>query len=134
MSTGAGPPTLFITLSCAEYYWPEISSLIKERFDFPGVRNPLGPVYEDVRINTVTNVNDYTIVVQKYFQRRVQNWLDTVGKDIFKIKHHWCRFEFAPSRGQIHEHMLVVLDHNKLLKSAMSKIGPINNMSKFIAE
>ena len=99
VSIETGPPTLFITLSCAEYYWPDIFCLFKERFDFPGVRNPLGPAYEDGRINTVTNVNNYTIVVQKYFQRRVQNWLDTVGKDIFKITHHWCRFEFAPIRG-----------------------------------
>ena len=30
--------------------------------------------------------------------------------------------------------MLVVTDHNKLLKDAMNKIGPITNMSEFIAE
>ena len=107
VSTGAGPPTLFITLSYAVYYWPDISCLLKKLFEFLGLRNPLGPAYEDGRINTVTNFNDYTIVVQKYFQKLVQHWLDTVGKDIFKINHHWCRIEFAPSRGQIHAHMLV---------------------------
>ena len=72
--------------------------------------------------------------MREYFQKWVQSWLDTVGKDIFKIKHHWYRFEFAPIRGQIHAHMLVVTDHNKLLKDAMSKISPITNISKFIAE
>ena len=72
--------------------------------------------------------------MQKYFQKRVQHWLDTVGKNIFNIRHHWCRFEFAPSRGQINAHILVVSDHNELLKDTMSKIGPITNMSKFIAE
>ena len=30
--------------------------------------------------------------------------------------------------------MPVVSDHNKLLKDAMKKIGPITNMSKFIAD
>lgn len=35
-------------------------------------------------------------------------WLDTVGKHIFNIRHHWCRFEFAPSRGQIHAHLLAI--------------------------
>ena len=30
--------------------------------------------------------------------------------------------------------MIVVTEHNKLLKDAMKKIGPITNMSKFIAE
>ena len=106
VSTEAGPPTLLITMYCADYYWPDISRLLKERLDFPGVKNTFGPAYKDERINTVININDYIIVVQEYFQKRVQNWLDTVGKDIFKIKHHWCRFDFAPSRGQIHAHML----------------------------
>ena len=100
VSTGAGPPTLFITLSCVEYYWPDISRLLKKRCDFSGLRNPLEPAYEDGRINTVTNFNNYTIVVQEYFQKRVQNWLYTVGKDIFKIKHHWCSFEFAQIRDR----------------------------------
>ena len=29
---------------------------------------------------------------------------------MFRIKHHWLRYEFAPSRGQIHAHMLVICD------------------------
>jgi hypothetical protein len=38
-------------------------------------------------------------------KQRIQLWLDTVGKNVFGIKHHWLRFEFAPSCGQTHAHM-----------------------------
>ncbi len=48
--------------------------------------------------------------MQEYFQARVQMWLDTIGKNVFKIQHYWCHFEFAPSRGQIHAHLLAISD------------------------
>ena len=55
-------------------------------------------------------------MVQEYFQARVQIWLDTIGKHVFKIKHYWVRFEFAPSRGQIHAHMIVIADTQEMMK------------------
>ena len=69
-----------IILSCAEYYWTDIARLLKQRFDIPGVVNPLDEPDANGRINTVKNVNDFSIIVQEYFQKRVQNWLNTVGK------------------------------------------------------
>ena len=60
--------------------------------------------------NVVKYTNEYSIVVQEYFQKRVDIWLQTVGRKVFHIKHYWIRFEFAPSRGQIHAHMLVICD------------------------
>jgi hypothetical protein len=53
-------------------------------------------------------VDDYSLVIQEFFQKRVEVWLETVGKTVFDIKHHWVRFEFAPSRGQIHAHLLAI--------------------------
>ncbi len=53
-------------------------------------------------------VNHYSIVVQEYFERRVQVFLKTIGKKILKIEHYWVRFEFAPSRGQIYAHLLAI--------------------------
>jgi hypothetical protein len=53
-----------------------------------------------------TYINDFTVVIQEYFQLRIKNWLETVAKDTFGIKHYWLRFEFAPGRGQIHAHLL----------------------------
>ena len=102
-----GPPNFFITLSCAEYHWPDIKRLIKERHEIAGLPDP------DLEKSYVKLVNEYTYIVQEYFQKRVEIWLETVGKVVFKIKHYWLRFEFAASRGQIHAHMLAISDHNQ---------------------
>jgi hypothetical protein len=53
-------------------------------------------------------VDEYSLVIQEFFQKRVALWLETVGKVVFDIKHHWVRFEFAPARGQIHAHLLAI--------------------------
>ena len=99
-------------MSCAEYHWPDIKRLIKQRFAISGLPEP------DVNKNYVQLVNDYTLIVQEYFEARVQLWLKTVGNIVFKIKHYWLRFEFAASRGQIHAHMLAISDHNKTFQIA----------------
>ena len=101
-----GPPTLFITLSCAEYHWPDIKRLIIQRNNIAGRK-----VDVESKTNFIREINDFTLVVQEYFQKRVNLWLDTVGRFVFGIKHHWLRYEFAPGRGQIHAHMLAITDH-----------------------
>jgi hypothetical protein len=98
-----GAPDFFITLSCAEYHWPDIKRLVKQRLKIAG--------YSDDYIEKTSYVhvvNDFTLVVQELFQARVKIWLETVGKKVFGINHYWLRYEFAPSRGQIHAHMLVI--------------------------
>lgn len=101
---GHGPPTFFITLSCAEYWWKDIERLIVDRFVTAGQQPP----DFSAASSKVTFINNYTVVVQEYFQQRVKEWLTSVGAKIFKIKYYWCRFEFAPSRGQVHAHLLAI--------------------------
>jgi hypothetical protein len=60
-------------------------------------------------------VNKFTVVIQEYFQEKVMAWLETVGKNLIGIKHHWLHYEFAPSRGQIHAHMLVIFDNKEIM-------------------
>ena len=105
-----GPPTFFITLSCAEYHWKDIERLIKDRCVKAGRDMP------DFTKNKVSLVNEHSMVVQEYFQLRVQAWLDTVGKDLLEIKYHWLRYEFAPSRGQIHAHLLAICSDLDMLQ------------------
>ena len=33
-------------------------------------------------------MNDMTVVIQEFFQIRVEKWIETVGKLVFKIKHY----------------------------------------------
>ena len=55
-------------------------------------------------------VNDHALLVQEYFQRRVESFLNGQGKEMFGIKHYWVRYEFAKGRGQIHAHLLAITD------------------------
>ena len=110
---GHGAPSLFITLSCAEYYWPDIKRLIEERYKMANL-----PVPELDKKGASRHINEFTLVIQEYFQTRVKHWLSTIGKSLFKIKHHWLRFEFAPGRGQIHAHMLAIVDNKDVMRYA----------------
>jgi hypothetical protein len=63
--------------------------------------------------NLVRLVDEYSIVIQEFFEKRVEIWLETVGHGVFDIKHYWLRYEFAPSQGQIHAHLLAICaDHS----------------------
>jgi hypothetical protein len=47
------------------------------------------PIPELGKPRSSYHINEFTIVIQEYFQIRVKCWLATVGKTIFKITHHW---------------------------------------------
>ena len=132
VAMGHGPPNIFMTLSCAEYFWPDMIRLLEERIwlahgertNSDGVR-----CYRNGQIINLTNdktalnkaVNDYSIVVQEFFITRTIDYLDTVGKDVLGIKHYWMRFEFAKGRGQIHAHLLAILD-SEIVRDLQNKI------------
>jgi hypothetical protein len=78
-------------------------------------------------------INKFTLVVQEYFQERVTAWLDTVGKNLIGIKHHWLRYEFAPSRGQIHAHMLVICDNKNVMNQCQTLKHDTKRLAKFLA-
>ena len=118
---GHGAPDFFITLSCCEHYWVDIIRLIKERMDMAG--DDASQCFVGSR-KLSQILNDYAIVVQEYFQKRVEIWLKTVGKKVLGIKHYWVRFEFAPGRGQIHAHLLAIRENktiNRLLHLDLSQ-------------
>ena len=117
VENGNGPPTLFLTLSCAEYYWPDIIRLLQERILLAS-KDEITPDLRNDPKALRKAVIDYSIVIQEYFHKRVQLWIKTVGRKIFQIKHFWYRHEFAKGRGQIHTHMLCILKNNKVMKNA----------------
>jgi hypothetical protein len=64
---GNGTPSLFATLSCAEYHCKDIEKLLNDRRNIAG--DPpvsLSSVTEKVRA-----VYDYSIIIEEYFQARV---------------------------------------------------------------
>jgi hypothetical protein len=80
-----------------------------------------------------TIVNKFTLVIQQYFQERVKAWLETVGKKLLGIKHHWLRYEFAPSRGQIHAHMRVVCDNKEVMKQCQARKHDTQQLARYLS-
>ena len=111
---GNGPPTFFITLSCAEYFWPDVIDLLRDRLKVADIDDK--DCYEGSP-KLIQLVNDHSIVIQEYFQKRTIAWLETVGKEILDIKHYWVRYEFAPGRGQIHAHLLAIPNNHDIYEA-----------------
>jgi len=86
---GRGPPSIFMTLSCAEYFWPDLKRLLVKYIHLTeGIQVDL-----DSNINKLHQaLNDYTIIVQEFFQLPVDKFLKTMGLEVFGIKHYWGRF------------------------------------------
>jgi hypothetical protein len=69
-------------------------------------------------------------VIQEYFQLRTEAWLETVGKDVFGIKHYWVRYEFAPGRGQIHAHLLAIPEDQSIYELCYNDTKEPNGKAK----
>jgi len=78
-----------MTLSCAEYFWPDLIRLLVKYIHLTeGIQVDL-----DSNINKLHQaLNDYTIIVQEFFQLPVDKFLKTMGLEVFGIKHYWGRF------------------------------------------
>ena len=110
--SGNGAPSFFITLSCAEYHWKDIEKLVKKRH---AIANEMELDLSKLS-HRIDAMNDYAIVVQEYFQRRTQEFLDFYCKKVFGINHYFVRYEFAKSRGQIHAHLIALLGKESSIK------------------
>jgi len=86
VSQGNGAPTIFMTLSCAEYYWPDLRRLLAECIKLANPDEPLSDLENDIAARNKV-IRKYSIIVQEYFQKRTKHYLETVCKDVFKFKH-----------------------------------------------
>jgi hypothetical protein len=127
---GHGAPSLFMTFSCAEYYWPDIIRLIRDRYEAAGLEVPSNLESK----SHATIVNDFTLIVQEYFQIRMDLWLKTVGKKLFHIENYWLRYEFAPGRGQIHAHMVAITNDQAEMREYYSLSGDKEAQAKYLGD
>ena len=87
-----GPPTIFFTLSCAEYHWPEFHKLIDSQNEiFP-------PEIRQQHVLQNPHLLDWLFTERT--DRFVKLWL----KESLGATWHWYRFEYAVQRGSIHCH------------------------------
>ena len=102
-----GPPTLFITLSCAEYWWPDLKRLILTRIKDKNLAQ-YNELQNDQSKEWIKAIDEHSGLVQEFFILRFNTWMNTIGKKLLHIKHFWAAFEFASGRGQIHTHLLAI--------------------------
>ena len=108
IARGRGPPTFFITLSCAEYWWPDLKRLLIQ-LERKADRHEHASEIERGNIRALRkSAKRYSLYVNDFFMKRAKHFLKTVLKDALGIKHYWGRVEFAPGRGQIHLHLLAI--------------------------
>jgi len=114
LEVGHGPPTLFLTFSCAELWWPDLKRLlcnvVKGTEDEYLAQKMMEGKHDSSAARKLVEM--YSVVVQEFFQLRLEHWMSTVGKETFGIKHYYIRYEYAKGRGQIHAHVLAITQDN----------------------
>ena len=95
-----GAPTVFFTLSCADFHWPEFHSMFSEDFPFTGSA--------ELRDNVINNPHILDWLFTKRTESFVKWWLfKSLG-----ASWHWYRYEFVLQRGSIHCHGLAKLKND----------------------
>lgn len=106
IGAGHGPPTHFITLSCAENWWPDLRRLMADLERQAGNYDHAKKLLDNDFKAMCASAKRYNLFVNDFFMKRAKVFLDTVAKNALGINHYWARVEFAPGRGQIHLHLL----------------------------
>lgn len=86
-----GPPTIFCTLSCADFHWPEFHGLFNNKIELSD---------SERRENVINNPHLLDWLFTERTEKFVKYWLyETLG-----ATWHWFRYEYAVQRGSIHCH------------------------------
>lgn len=105
---GHGPPTFFITLSCAENWWPDLRRLLYQLERIAGNSNLAEAISKGGRKEMANSARKYPLFVNEFFMKRAHSFMKTVIKNALQIDHYWGRVEFAPGRGAIHLHIVAI--------------------------
>ena len=81
-----GPPTIFWTLSCADFHWPEFHDLFNNNTNFK------------------ENILKYPHILDWLFTERTKKFVKQWLYKCLDAEWHWFRYEFAVQRGSIHCH------------------------------
>jgi hypothetical protein len=97
-------PTIFLTLSAADTYWPEL-------FDKLGIRDHQKLTYQDRNRILSQNPKLATQMFKKRFESLLDILLDSKLSPIGKVEDYWFRIEFQ-HRGSPHVHGLLWLEED----------------------
>ncbi|XP_066929609.1 uncharacterized protein [Clytia hemisphaerica] len=96
--TQMGTPTIFWTLSMADFHWPDIHDLFTSE--------------ESESTDFRQNIIDNPHIVDWLFTERVKSFVKHWLYVSLDTEWHWYRFEFAVMRGSIHCHGLAKLKND----------------------
>ena len=96
-----GPPTIFFTLSCAEYHWPEFHTLLTD--------SDLKDLLPETRQQ---HVMENPHLLDWLFTERTERFIKFWLKKSLGASWHWYRYEYAVQRGSIHCHGVAKLQND----------------------
>ncbi len=108
VARGLGPPTFFITLSCAENWWIDLRGLLAQLEDSAQNCSWAEAIRGESMIAMSNASRRHPLFVNEYFMRRAKSFMSTVIKTALDIEHYWGRVEFAPGRGAICLHIVAI--------------------------
>ena len=83
LKKGHGPPTLFLTFSCAEWWWSDLKKFLVQRctgtLDEHLATQLQSLSFEEAKTIRGKLLDRYCVSVQQFFQHKMDNWLETVG-------------------------------------------------------
>ena len=134
---GHGPPTHFITLSCAEFWWPDLRRIIVDMEKLSGDSEQVALI-ESNNIGAISrSVRKYPLLVSEFFMIRGTFFIEIILKKMIDLEYYWGRVEFAPGRGQIHLHLLAIMKNKAYLQSlfdAKTDQEKINVLERYATE
>ena len=151
VSRGHGPPTHFVTLTCAENWWPDLcrifasleqNSVVKPKKNQDSNKSQSRSellVAGDFQAMAQA-ARRYPLYVNEYFMKRAKTFLDGYAREVLNIEYYWGRVEFASGRGQIHLHILGIakdrayLDDFYRAKSEEEKIKVVQDYAERILD
>lgn len=108
-----GPPTHFITLTCAENWWPDLRGIMAdlernaESTCCVTAESKLSDQLDASNFKAMSRAaRKYPLYVSQYFMRRAKIFMDDFAKKVMGLEYYWGRVEFTSGRGQIHLHIL----------------------------
>jgi hypothetical protein len=89
IARGNGPPTFFITLSCAENWWPDLKRLLAQ-LDENAKNYPRAEAIKNgCKIFMANAARRYPLYVNDFFMKRAKSFMTTVVKEALGIDHYW---------------------------------------------
>ena len=137
MSRQHGPPTHFITLTCAENWWQDLREIYLSLECNEGQEEQCHLLDAGDFKAMCKAAQKCPLYVNEYFMMRAEHFLDNFAREALELEYYWGRVEFAPGRGAIHLHILGIARNKAYLNdfyNAKNEKTKIEVLQKYVEE